>query len=34
LFATLLFWSIPIIIILYLILSLINNNTIHKKNEI
>lgn len=33
LFATLLFWSIPFIIILYLILSLINN-TIHKKNEI
>ncbi len=32
-FATLLFWSIPIIIILYLILSIINN-TIHKKNEI
>jgi CDP-diacylglycerol--serine O-phosphatidyltransferase len=33
LFATLLFWSIPFIIILYLILSIINN-TIHKKNEI
>ncbi len=33
LFATLLFWSIPFIIILYLILSIINN-TIHKNNEI
>jgi CDP-diacylglycerol--serine O-phosphatidyltransferase len=33
LFATLLFWSVPFIIILYLILSIINN-TIHKKNEI
>lgn len=32
-FATLLFWSIPFIIILYLFLSIINN-TIHKKNEI
>jgi CDP-diacylglycerol--serine O-phosphatidyltransferase len=33
LFATLLFWSIPIIIILYLFLSIINN-LIHKRNEI
>jgi len=33
LFATLFFWSIPIIIILYLILSIINN-LIHKTNEI
>lgn len=33
LFATLLFWSIPIIIILYLFLSIINN-LIHKTNEI
>jgi len=33
LFATLFFWSIPIIIILYLFLSIINN-LIHKTNEI
>ena len=33
LFATLLFWSIPLIIILYIILSVINN-VIHKTNEI
>lgn len=33
LFATLFFWSIPIIIILYLFLSIINN-LIHKRNEI
>ena len=32
-FATLFFWSIPIIIILYLFLSIINN-LIHKRNEI
>ncbi len=33
LFATLLFWSLPLIIILYIVLSLINQ-TIHKKNGI